>query len=466
MTQYDLVIVGGGPGGYVAAIRAAQLGASVALVEKEALGGTCLQWGCIPTKALVRTAELLLETREAAGFGVTIGDVRLDFGRAMKRKSQVVAQGTANLENLLEGAGVRVVQGEARVESPQLIRVFGPKGEQEQLAGTNLLVATGSVPARPPIEGLDSPGVFDSRDVLALERLPGRMVIIGGGVIGLEFASILAAFGCDVTVVEMLPRVLPLGDAEMSRRLTPILRRRGIVCHTKARVKSITPGNGRDLLVAVETGKEDLRLETDAVLVAAGRRPNTSSPAVEELGLAMDGPAIRVDERMATSRPGIWAVGDACGGAMLAHVASTQGIVAVENMFGEPRVVDYRAVPSCVFTIPEVASVGLSEEAAKEQQVPVSVAKFPYSALGKAQATGKTDGVVKLVYRSDDRVVVGMHVLGDGASQLIHEGALAVQNRLTLDQVGHTIHAHPTLSEGVMEAAHVGLGMPIHIMRR
>ncbi len=464
--RYDLAIVGAGPGGYTAAIRAGQLGARVLLIEGEHFGGTCLNWGCIPTKALYRTAEVLEDAREGTSFGLHIEGASSDFPAAMKRKDEIVEGLRGGVGQLLEGNGVEVLRGRGQITEDGALRVKPGSGEAVEVDAERVLLAVGSRSAWPPIPGLDLPGVVDSRGMLALEELPAQLVVIGGGIIGMEFASIFAALGSEVTVLEMLPQLLPPVDGEITRRMGPILRKKGITTHTKATVKAVEEA-GDGLRVHYERRDKEQSVDADTVLVATGRLPNTDDIPLDALGIEHEKGAIAVDARMVTTNPRFLAIGDAVARMMLAHVASSEALVAVECALGEGReAVNYHAVPSVVFTLPPAASVGRSEDEAREAFAATEVAKFPFAALGKSVSRGDTDGLVKIVFDGDSRRVLGLHILGAGASELIHEGAIAIQNDLTIDDLAHTVHAHPTLSEAVMEAAHVGIGAPIHITGR
>ena len=470
MVEYDIVIIGGGPGGYVAAIRAAQLGARVALVEKERIGGTCLNHGCIPTKALVRSVETYLLARQAARCGVDIGGrIDVNFPRMMARKDEVVDTLVASVIELVKGHKVDIYKGLGTILKPDLVQVKMGVDETEsnirQLAAGKIIIATGSVPARLPIPGLDLPGVLTSRELLALEELPQSLAIVGGGVIGVEFASIFNALGTRVTVVEMLPHLLPPVDRKLARRFQRILSAQGVEVKLNAPVEEIGPENGR-LRVKFSTAKGEGAIVAEKVLLAVGRWPCTEGLGVGELGLKMDGRRILVNEFMETSVPDIYAIGDVLGTYMLAHVASYEGEIAVENALGHRRAADYRAVPYCVFTTPELAGVGLGEREAKEQGLDYRVVRFPFSASGRALAMGETEGQVKMVCEKGSGRVMGLHIMGPRASDLIAEGALAIQLGATAEDIAQTIHAHPTLPEAVMEAAKAAaFGEAIHFRK-
>jgi dihydrolipoamide dehydrogenase len=470
VVEYDIVIIGGGPGGYVAAIRAAQLGARVALVEKERIGGTCLNHGCIPTKALVSSVETYLVAKKAAQYGVDIGGhIDVNFAQMMARKDKVVDTLVTSVIELVKAHKINVYKGLGTILKPGLVQVKMDGGGSEssirQLATKKIIIATGSVPARLPIPGLDLPGVLTSRELLALEELPQSLAIVGGGVIGVEFASIFNALGTKVTVVEMLPHLLPPVDRKLARRFQRILSAQGVEVKLKAPVQEIGLENGR-LRVKFASAKGEGAIVAEKVLVAVGRWPYTEGLGLDELGIKMDGRRILVNEFMETSLPGIYAVGDVLGTYMLAHVASYEGEIAVENALGHHRAADYRAVPYCVFTMPELAGVGLGEREAKEQSLDYQVARFPFAASGRALALGETEGQVKMVCEKGSGRVLGLHIMGPRASDLIAEGALAIQLGATAEDVAQTIHAHPTLPEAVMEAAKAAaFGEAIHFRK-
>ena len=475
MIEYDIVIIGGGPGGYVAAIRAAQLGARVALVEKDRIGGTCLNYGCIPTKALVSSVEVYLLAKQAAQYGVDIGGrhsepyIDVNFPQMMARKDEVVDTLVTSVIELVKGHKVDAYQGLGTILKPGLVQVKMDGGGSEsgiwQLAARKIIIATGSVPARLPIPGLDLAGVLTSRELLALEELPQSLAIVGGGVIGVEFASMFNALGTRVTVVEMLPHLLPPVDRRLARRFQRILSTQGVEIQLNAPVKEIGLEDGR-LWVRFSSAKGEGAVEAEKVLVAVGRWPYTDGLGLGELGIKMDGRRVLVNEFMETSVPGIYAIGDVLGTYMLAHVASYEGEVAVENALGHRRAADYRAVPYCVFTTPELAGVGLGEREAKERGLDYQVVRFPFSASGRALAMGKTEGQVKMVCEKGSGRVLGLHIMGPRASDLITEGALAIQLGATAEDVAQTIHAHPTLPEAVMEAAKAAaFGEAIHFRK-
>ena len=464
MNEIDVAIIGGGPGGYVAAIKAAHLGLKAILVEKDKLGGVCLNRGCIPTKALVSTAELLNNLQRAGEFGIQVKDYSIDFPAIMKRKDLIAHRLSSGVEQLMKANQVRLVRGEGQIIEPGKVEITDTAGKKEVIKTKNIIIATGSKVMRLPIPGIDSEGVITSDEALSLSELPSRMLIIGGGVVGIEFAGIFKVLGVEVTVVEMLPRILLPIDEEISRRLTQLLKRKGIEILTDCKVKGIKKNN-QNLEVLVSTTDGEKKLETEKVLLAAGRVPELGNIDVQRLGIELDKGAIKVDEKMRTNIPGIYAVGDVVGKIMLAHVASREGIVAVENICGKEVLMDYKVVPNCVFSMPEVASVGLTEEEARKENDNIKVSKFPFMANGKALGMGETEGMVKIIADADTSELLGLHILGAHASDLITEGTLALSMEATAFEIVNTIHAHPTLAETIAEAAEGITGKPIHLTR-
>jgi len=464
MNEIDVAIIGGGPGGYVAAIKAAHLGLKVVLVEKDKLGGVCLNRGCIPTKALVSTAELLNHLQRAEEFGIQVKDYSFDFPAIMKRKDMITQRLSSGVGQLMKANQVRVVRGEGQIIEPGIVKVTDIAGQKEVIKTKNIIIATGSKVMRLPIPGIDSEGIITSDEALSLSELPSRMLIIGGGVVGIEFAGIFKALGVEVTVVEMLPRILLPIDEEISRRLTQLLKRKGIEILTDCKVKEIKKNNG-NLEVLISTNNGEKKLETEKVLLAAGRVPELGNIDVQGLGIELDKGAIKVDEKMRTNIPAIYAVGDVVGKIMLAHVASREGIVAVENISGKEVLMDYRVIPNCVFSMPEVASVGLTEEEARKENNNIKVSKFPFTANGKALGMGEAEGLVKIIADADTSELLGFHILGAHASDLIAEGTLALSMEATAFEIVNTIHAHPTLAEAIAEAAEGITGKPIHLAK-
>jgi len=452
--RVDLVIIGGGPGGYVAAIRARQLGAQVALVERERVGGTCLNHGCIPTKALIHSAEVLRLAREGGRYGVVGTEgARPDFPRMQERKAGAVETLVGGVEKLLQNHGVRLFQGTAALEGPHTVRVRPDGGPEVLLEAGRVILATGSEPSPLPVPGAGLPGVLDSRDLLQIREIPSSLVVIGGGVIGMEMALLFHFLGSRVSVVEMLPNILPPAEPELARRFALLVRQMGLALYTGARVLEIASGEDGRLGVTFEGKKGPETVWGERVLVAAGRRPSDGGLDLERLGIARSGRAIAVDEHLETSLPGVYAVGDCTGGALLAHRAFYHGEVAAENALGRNRRVDEHAIPYCIYTWPELAGVGLTLEQARAAGRPCQEARFPFSANGRALAMGESVGQVRLVYDPEEGTVLGVHLLGPYASELLGEATLAVQAGIRVQEMAEVVHAHPTLSEVLGEAA-------------
>lgn len=455
----DIVIIGGGTGGYVAAIRAGQLNANVVLVEKDTLGGTCLNRGCIPTKALFTSTEVLQNAKDAARYGVEVGEIRADLAKMIARKDQVVAQLVKGVEFLVKRARVRIVKGTATLAGPNTVEVMTPDGGRETLEARAIIVASGSEPAALPILPFDGQQVLSSTDILKLTEVPATLAIIGAGAIGMEFACIFNALGSQVTVIEMLPQVLPNEDKEIVDVLGHELVKKKIKAYTNTKVEKAEKTDGQ-VVLSLSNGET---VRADKVLVAAGRKLNLDGIGLEKVGVAFDKKGIKVSPYMQTNVPSIYAIGDVTGGLLLAHKASKEGIVAAENVMGQKKKMDYRVVPRTTWTDPEVGSVGYTEQGAKDAGYEVKVGKFPFRGLGRAMALGKTEGIVKLVADAKTDELLGAHIIGPSASDLIAEAATAMALETTVEELAATIHAHPTLSESIMEAAHVLEGRAIHI---
>ncbi len=463
MPEYDITIIGGGPGGYVAAIRAAQLGARVAVVEKERIGGCCLNRGCIPTKTLLRSVQVYRDTVEAARYGVDLqGQVAVNFPAMMARKEEVASTLVGTVIELMRAHRIEIYPGVGTIVRPGLVRVRQKGQDLVDVASRQIVIASGSVPARAPIPGADLPGVLTSRELLELKALPDSMVIIGASVVGLEFASMFHALGTRVSVLGRRT-FMKAADGQLAKRFRVGLSRQGITVDVGLTFKEIVrPDEGRLRVVYEKKGKEK-SVEGQVVLLSTGRWPYTEELGLEELGLKMDGRRIVVNEYLETNVPGIYAIGDVLGTYMLAHVASYEGEVAVENALGQRRAADYRAVPYCIFTIPEVAGVGLKEKEAKQQGLNYAVARFPFSASGKALALGHQEGQVRIVHDKDSGAILGVHIMGPHANDLVAEAVVALQAGVKVKDLAQTIHAHPTLPESVMEAAKAAaFGEAIH----
>jgi len=462
--RYDLVVIGAGPGGYVGAIRAAQLGMRVACVEKdEALGGTCLNVGCIPSKALLDSSELFHQARHGLGaHGVNVSGVELDLGAMMTRKDRVVRGLTQGVASLFKKNKVVWVQGAARLAAPGRVAVRGAQGEQT-LEAARVLIASGSEPAPLRTLPFDGERIVSSTEALSLSRVPARMLVVGAGAVGLELGSVWSRLGAEVTVVEIVDRILPGMDGGMAGQLQRALERQGLSFRLATEARgAVRAGNGVRVTVASKDGSADV--EADVVLVAIGRRPYMNGLGVRELGVKVDERGrIVVNDRFETSVAGVFAIGDVIAGPMLAHKASEEGVIAVECMAGQPAHVNYDAIPNIVYTWPELASVGLSEEEAAARGVAVAVGTFPFVANGRARCLNETDGGVKVLAGVRTDRIVGLHILGPRASDLIAEAALAMEFDASAEDVARSIHGHPTLPEAIKEAALAVSKRAIHI---
>lgn len=459
MTQKKrITIIGGGVGGYPAAIRAARMGAEVVLIEKKALGGTCLNRGCIPTKALLQSADVLRTIRESDVFGIKCPEAAVDFSAIMGRKNAVVAQLSRGVQGLLAAKKVEVIRGTAALRGPGTV-VIEETGRQ--ISSDDVLIATGSTSMAIPIEGIDGPDVMNSTRFLEMERLPKSVVIIGGGVIGVEFGQFLNAMGTKVTIIELTPGLLPGSDRQIAALLENMLVRSGIEVATGAAAKRIDHRETGNTVV-YSVNDEEKAVTAEKILLTVGRKPDLSLLGDGKLGIKCEKGRIVVDEYMQTSVPGVYAAGDVIGGAMLAHVATAEGECAVENMLGERIRMDYRAVPSCIYTSPEVASVGLTEEKAKESHE-IRTGIFPLRANGKALILNETDGMVKIVSDKKYGEILGVHIIGPHATDMISEAVLGINLEATVKELARAIHPHPTLSEAMMEAALTLSGGAIHM---
>lgn len=448
-----IIVIGAGVGGYVAAIRAAQLGAKVTLIERaDTLGGTCLNRGCIPTKALLRSAEVLsLAKGGAEAFGIHVEKASLDFPAVMKWKSATVSRLVNGVSSLMKKNKITVVKGTGTILDPKTVTVIESK---ETIKGDYILIASGSKPLKVPIKGIDEPGVITSDEALSLEKLPQSILIIGGGVVGLEFAQIFCRMGAKVTIVEMMPQILPNEDTELASTLERALKKEGVEIVTGASVSSIASNKHGEKVVSFTNKESKVEERTvSSVLVAVGRGPNTDNLGAEKIGLKMEKGRIIVNERMETSVPGVYACGDVVSRMMLAHVAMEEGKCAVENMMGISARVNYNVIPRCTYTTPEVASVGLTEAEAKKKYPDVKVGRFPFVASGRAMTLNAPEGMVKYVVDAKYGEILGVHILGPEASELITEAVFAMQMENTYKDIASCIHAHPTLAEAMMEGA-------------
>jgi dihydrolipoamide dehydrogenase len=466
-TTFDVLFLGSGPGGYVGAIRAAQLGLSVGVVEKDKAGGVCVNIGCIPTKALLHSAEVANTLRHAKDLGITTGEVSTDYGVAMKRSRRVSDQNSKGVEFLFKKHKIELIRGTGTLLPGKKIAVKAPDGTASELTATRaVVVATGSRPKDLPQIGLkiDRTTMISSDEALLLEAAPKTLAIVGAGAVGCEFADIFNAFGTQVTLLEVLPRVLPGEDGEMSDAVAKAFRKRGIAVHAGAQIQSAVVGKAGATIKFTVGGKAET-LGVERVLVATGRAANTEGIGLEAAGVKLtDRGFIQVDGAMRTSAAGIYAIGDVTGPPLLAHKGSREGIVAAESIAGKnPRPIDYTGVPGATYCHPEVASVGLTEERCKEQQLEYDVGRFPFSASGRARTAGETDGLVKIIRGKKYGEILGAHIAGAHATELIHELVVARANEYTVEEIDLAIHAHPTLSEAVAEAALDAMGRVIQI---
>ena len=461
--EKELVVIGGGPGGYVAAIRAAQLGGKVTLIEKEELGGTCLNWGCIPTKALLRGVELLELANAAKEFGITLGSPAVDFSKMTARKDRSVKTLVSGVGGLMKANGIEVMKGRAKLLASQKVEVRDEKQQALTLNASKTILATGSVSVDLPIPGAKLQGVIDSKGALQLTRVPQSMVVIGGGPIGLEFGTIFAALGAKVMIVEMLPQILPSEDEEVASALEKSLRRLKIDFFTGTQVQEITTGPEGRLRVRTRKGEDEKTLEGEIVLMAVGRRAYVDDLGLQEAGIRFQKKGIEVNGKMETNIPNLYAIGDVTGQLLLAHFASAQGEVAAANALGHAEQMEDRVVPRCVYTFPEVAAVGLTEKGARDLGHEIRVGKFPFAANGKAGILGERTGFVKIVSEAKYGEILGVHLFGPHATDLIGEAALAMRLEATAMDISRTIHPHPTLTEALMEAALDVEGIALHI---
>ncbi len=462
--HYDVAVIGAGPGGYVAAIRAAQLGARVAIVEKQYLGGTCLNVGCIPSKAMLHVAEVMHSMESLDELGIHLPQPpTFDMARAIAFKDKVVKRMTGGVGALMKGNNVDVFDGLGSVDAlSHTITVLKKEGTQQQFSASKIILATGSTPLMPPMPGIDGRNVMNSDTCWSLSRTPKSVICVGGGIIGTELACMFNALGSQVTILEMLPQVLAPLDDEVRRLLVRILTRRGINIVTGAKVEGIEDdGNQKKVITTTDKGQQSFTGEY--VLMAVSRRANTTGlEGLMEQGLDNNRGCIRVNEKMETNLPGIYAIGDVVHGAGLAHVASTEGEIAADNAMGHEAKMDYNVVPNPIYTFPEVAFVGLTEEQAKTKHPEARIERFPWIAIGKAVATAETEGFTKVIIGKYGEIL-GAHIIGPDATNLISEFSLAMHGELTVDEISETIHPHPTLSEGIREAVLAVEGRPIHI---
>ena len=462
--DFDLVIIGGGPGGYVAAIRAAQKGLKTAVVERDALGGVCLNWGCIPTKALLKSAEVAHTLKRAAEFGFTIPDFSFDFPKIIKRSRDVAEMNSKGVSFLFKKNKIEHIAGFGKLIDPHTVVVQDGSGKEvRKLSANRIIIATGGR-ARPfPGADFDGKKIISSKEAMLLKEPPERMVIIGAGAIGVEFAYFYNMFGTEVHLIEMLPHILPVEDAEICAQLERSFKKQGIKLYPDTRVESVEKTSD-GVKVKINRKEKLSEVEADVALVAIGIQANVENLGLEALGIELEKGFIKVNEFYQTSVASIYAIGDVIGAPWLAHVASHEGIIAVEHMRGvQPQPMDYNNIPGCTYCNPQVASIGLTEEEAQREGYQIRVGKFPFRASGKARAIGELDGMVKLIFDEKYGELLGAHIIGPEATELIAELGIAKTLESTFAEIQHTVHAHPTLSEAIMEAAGDAIGEAIHI---
>lgn len=449
---YDVAIIGGGPGGYVAAIRAAQKGLSTLLFEKEKLGGVCLNKGCIPTKALLKSAAIYSSAKNSKKYGILCENISFDWSEVMNNKNGIVDTLVGGVDLLIQANKIELVHGEATFVDHETISANG-----NVYRAKNMIIATGSEPILPPIEGIQNKIVITSDQLLALPALPKNLVIVGGGVIGIEFAYLLRTFGVQVTIIEMLDSILFNADADVIKAVTKDLKKIGMTIIESAKVKQI-----QDTSVIYEKDGKTFEVEADRVLISTGRKPSINASMLEHLGIEHNRGMIQTNEKMETSLPGVYAIGDVNGKSMLAHTASEEGIVAVESICGEEKKMDYKRIPQCIYMDTEIAWVGLTEQEARKEQVELQIGIFPMAANGKSLIEGKTTGFIKILADKKYGQVLGAHLYCAHATDMIGEVVLAMEAECCIEDIAGCIHAHPTVSEGIMEAANAVFGQAIH----
>jgi dihydrolipoamide dehydrogenase len=464
--QYDVIIIGSGPGGYVAAIRAGQLGLKTAIVEKDTrLGGTCLLRGCIPTKSMLESAEVLEHAKHAQEFGIQVGETKVDIEAVLKRKEKVVSQNAGGVQFLMKKNKVDVHHGFGSLINANTVLVKSSDGQEKKLTTKNIILATGSTPRKLPHLPIDGKVILSSDELLELKEIPKHLLVLGAGAVGVEFASVFRSFGSEVTVVEMAPRLVPVEDEEVSAEFQKIYQKRGIQTYTSTKLSSVEKVADGVIAKLEMEGKAPISLKASHLLVAVGRAPVTEGLHLEKTKVQMERGFIHADGFCRTAEPGIYAIGDLLAGRpLLAHAASAEGILAVEHIAGlNPQPIDYGQVPGCTYSNPEIGSLGLTEAQAKAKGYDVLVGKFPFSAIGKAKVINQTAGFVKIVSEKKYHQILGVHIIGPRATDLIAQAGPLLKLECTVEELINTIHAHPTLAEAMHEAAHATLGHAIHM---
>jgi dihydrolipoamide dehydrogenase len=463
MSKYDLIIIGSGPGGYVAAIRASQLGIKVGVVEKAEIGGICLNWGCIPTKALLKSANVFEYLNHAKDYGIDVKDFKADFPAMIKRSRDVAASNSKGVQFLFKKNKIDLIEGTAKLKNGGKVEVTDASGKKTEYEAKNTIVATGGRSRELPSMKIDGTKIIGYREAMILNSSPKKLLVVGSGAIGVEFAYFYQALGTEVTIVEFLPRIVPVEDEEVSKALDKSFKKMGMTIHTNSEVTKVDT-SGKGCVATVKTPTGEIKIEADIVLSAVGIATNLEDIGLEEVGVKTEKGKVVVDDFYKTNVPGIYAIGDIVKGPALAHVASAEGIVCVEKIAGKnPRPLDYNNLPGCTYCSPEIASVGYTEEAAKKAGYEIKVGKFPFSASGKAKAAGATDGFVKVIFDAKYGEWLGAHFIGANVTEMIAEVVAARNLETTGHEIIKTVHPHPTMSEAIMEAAAAAYGEVIHI---
>jgi dihydrolipoamide dehydrogenase len=463
MAQYDVVILGSGPGGYVTAIRASQLGLKVAVIEKENLGGVCLNWGCIPTKALLKSAQVFQYIQHAADYGIHVGGAEVDFNAVIARSRGVAEGMSKGVQFLMKKNKIDVIEGFGTVKPGKKVEIKSKDGSVSTVEGKNIIIATGARARQLPNVPIDGEKVIDYRKAMVLEKQPKSMVVIGSGAIGVEFAYVYASMGTKVTIVEFMPNIVPVEDEDISKELAKQYKKLGIDVHTNSSVEKVDI-SGQGCVATVKTPKGEITIEAEIVLSAAGIQANIEGIGLEDTGIATDKGKILVDKFYQTNVPGYFAIGDVVPGQALAHVASAEGIICVEKIAGHhPQPLNYGNIPGCTYCSPEIASVGLTEKQAKEKGYEIKVGKFPFSASGKAKAAGAPEGFVKVIFDAKYGEWLGCHMIGANVTEMIAEAVVARNLETTGMEIVKSVHPHPTMSEAIMEAAAAAYGEVIHL---
>jgi dihydrolipoamide dehydrogenase len=463
MAQYDVIIIGSGPGGYVTAIRASQLGMKTAIVEKENLGGICLNWGCIPTKALLKSAQVFEYIKHAKDYGIEVSDANADFSAVIKRSRGVADGMSKGVQFLMKKNKIDVIYGYGKVKAGKKVEVTDAEGKKTDIEGKNIIIATGARARQLPTVPIDGSKVIEYRKAMSLEKQPDSMLVIGSGAIGVEFAYVYAAMGTKVTIVEFMPNIVPVEDEDISKELAKQYKKMGVEIYVNSAVESVDT-SGKGCISTIKTPDGTITIESEIVLSAAGVATNIENIGLEDVGIATDRGKVLVNQWSETNIPGYFAIGDITPGPALAHVASAEGIICVEKIAGHhPQPLDYKNIPGCTYCQPEIASVGMTEKAAKEAGYEIKVGKFPFTASGKAKAAGASEGFVKVIFDAKYGEWLGCHMIGANVTEMIAEAVVARKLETTGMEIIKSVHPHPTMSEAIMEAAAAAYGEVIHL---